>query len=94
MLVNRKVVDIEIWKIPPLGMMSDETMPPWLVSRLQAGEVYLNGVGGMSVRYLWSQRFSMPGDYVFLNEVDEIDFIKAEQFEDVFKSRDAAPAAH
>jgi hypothetical protein len=63
------------WAIPMWGRAADEVPPPWLVARIQSGELFVNGVGGLSTL----DHFGSPGDIVVLKG-DNIEFCKADEF--------------
>lgn len=78
-LFQRKIL-VQAFRMPLWGQVADEIPPQWLVRRLQAGELVVNGLGGLTMRNDWGSQACAAGDVVILTEDDTIQFAKPEEF--------------
>lgn len=82
---QRKPLLVQAFQVPAWGSKSETDIPAWLADRMNAGEVRVNHVGGLTANDLWGQRGCAPGDYILLTELDTIDFCSGADFEDLFE---------
>jgi hypothetical protein len=73
------------WRIPDAGRAADEVPPPWIVERLQSRDLIVNRFGGLTRQRPLSTEICFAGDYVILNQFDEIEFCRKELFPDHFE---------
>lgn len=75
MQIVKHDVLLEAFQLPLLGRIADETPPPWLVTRLQSGELSINQFGGLT-QDVEGLKFieSMAGDIVVLTPDGSIEF--------------------
>jgi hypothetical protein len=90
---QRRASFVEAWKLPQWGEVAEEVMPPWLVSRMQTGEVFINTCGGMSVQTPFGVLACNPGDHVILTERHTIEFCQASDFSKSYTLIDVRQAA-
>ncbi|MGX9944875.1 hypothetical protein ACTG4Q_20640 [Bradyrhizobium denitrificans] len=76
---------VQAFKIPLWGQVADETPPNWLVSRLQAGEIEINRLGGLTLNTPFGVQQCAAGDIVILFADSSIGFEKPETFERDFE---------
>lgn len=91
--VRRKPGPIEAWRIPAFGKASDEPLPDWIKSRLEAGELMINGLGGLTHSAQGRTQWSVAGDWVVLNESNQIEFVDKDDFEHRFEVIEPLPQA-
>jgi hypothetical protein len=76
-LFTRNIL-VQAFKLPLWGQVADEVPPAWLVRRLQSGELAINRLGGLTMKGVQS---CAAGDFVLLNEDDQIQFATPDEFE-------------
>ncbi|MCW2078008.1 UNVERIFIED_ORG: hypothetical protein M2193_000183 [Bradyrhizobium japonicum] len=77
---------VQAFRLPLWGQVADETPPHWLVTRIQAGELEMNSLGGLTMSTPFGVQSCSAGDIVVFYADNSIGFEKPEAFE-----RDFAP---
>lgn len=71
----------QAFKLPLWGQVADEAPPQWLVTRMQAEELMINRLGGLTMQTPWGVQQCAAGDIVVLFQDNSIGFEKPEVFE-------------
>ncbi len=86
---ERQPTRVLAFQVPVWGEAAADPVPDWLVHRMKTGEVRLNQSGGLSANYVWGTRGCAPGDYILLNDEEEVEFCTAERFAVLYKEVEA-----
>ncbi|WP_439357793.1 hypothetical protein [Bradyrhizobium sp. DASA03007] len=80
-LFRRKNTLAEAFRLPLWGQIAEDTPPHWLVSRMQAGELEINRLGGLTMQTPFGVLQCAAGDLVLLFADNSIGFEKPDTFE-------------
>jgi hypothetical protein len=82
------------WKVPRLGQMADEVMPPWLVHQIQKGTIEITELGQLrGARAATHDLACNPGEYVLLTEDGAIEICPADEFTNKYEKLASVAAA-